>query len=1251
MSNNFSYKVGGSLTEDAPSYVVRQADSDLYNELKAGNFCYIFNSRQMGKTSLQVRTIKRLQAEGIACTTIDISGRGSKDINPEQWYAGIVYTLVANFEIANPSEFIRTWWKENCELSPLQRLDIFVENIFLGKLQNEIVIFIDEIDSILSFQFEADDFFSWIRSCYEKRNFNSEFNRITFALLGVATPSDLIADKIRTPFNIGRAIQLNGFQSSEISPLAEGLKGKIENPQAVLKEVLAWTGGQPFLTQKLCDLLVTPQNFILYSSLKAQGEITASEWVKNIAIQQIVENWDSLDEPPHLKTIQDRILMSRHNTGALLGLYQKILQLGQIPASDSPEQIELRLSGLVVEQQGYLRVYNRIYASVFDLNWVEKALADLRPYSEALSAWFASSCQDNSRLLRGKALEDAKKWAANKSLNQQDYQFLTGSQEFEKQEIATALSLQEEESRILAQANETLTTAQHQAKRQIRIGGGVLICSLIGATIAFASATHQLREAQEGTRLEQAGVAALQQFETKQIESLVTAVNAGQKLKQLVKDGRSLEKYPAISPVLALQTILDNIREVKQFVAHKDVITSVNWSHDGKFLVTASADKTARIWNFSGKLMAELKGHKEQVNSADFSRDGKHILTTGVDKTARIWDTSGKQLAILKHQEYVTSASFSPDGKRVITTSDRLPATSSDTKPLVNNSDDKIAHIWDLSGNLLIQLKHQDKVNSASYSPDGKYILTASNDKTARIWDTSGKLLVTLRGHSGAVKSAYWSPNGKYILTNSDDCYVWDVSGKQIARFKVDDKWATVDAGFSPDSERIFVSTPFKTYVKDLSGRLIREIKLQKVLNGDAEFSPDGKRFFTTDNTIKVWGISGNLLSELVGNQRSPHWSPDGKYIVTFGQDRIIRIWDLSNKIPVTIKSKDDITEASWSPDGKYIVTPTKKSVLMWDKFGKQLARFQGHSDIVSRANFSPDGKLIVTASYDKTARVWNPSGKQLLLLSGDDDKLGYAAFSPDGKYILTVNYNSKSRIWSASGKLLATFQRAYAGWSPNGKYIMAMSHNNKTSLWNLSGKKIVEFEGNTSFNLGANFSRDGERIVTTNGNIATIWNTSGQKLSEFKANQDIYNPSFSPDGKLVITTSQDNSVIIWDTSGKELVEIPHQDVVRDAIFSPDGKRIVTASDDRTIRMWDISGKQLAQYKHSSVFFVVEVNFSPDGKYILAQVNGKSSNGKELLIWHVDELDGLLTRGCDWLKDYLNTHPQVRERLKVCWGK
>ncbi len=1251
MNNNFSYKVGGSLSENAPSYVVRKADFDLYNELKAGNFCYIFNSRQMGKTSLQVRTIKRLQAEGIACTTIDISGRGSKDINPEQWYAGIVYTLVANFGIANPSEFIRTSWKENSELSPLQRLDIFIEEILLEKIQSKIVIFIDEIDSILSLNFPCDDFFSWIRSCYEKRNFNKEFNRITFVLLGVATPSDLIADKVRTPFNIGSAIQVNGFQIDEVSPLAAGFK-EVENPQAVLKEVLDWTGGQPLLTQKLCDLLAG------FPGLKNQD-------VENIVRQKIIDNWESFDEPPHLKTIKDRILRSKHNTGALLGLYQKILQLGQIPADDSPEQIELRLSGLVVENQGYLQVYNRIYATVFDLNWVEKELMNLRPYSEALSAWVTSNFQDDSRLLRGKALEDANIWAADKSLSKQDYQFLNASQELEKQEITTALAIQEEESRILAQANDTLTTAQHKAKRQIRIGGGVLICSVIGATIAFIGANHQLQEAQEGTKLERAGVTALKQFETKQIESLVTAMDAGQRLKNLVQDGRSLEKYPATSPLLALQTITNNIREVKQFATHQDNITTVNWSHDGKFLITGSTDKTARIWNLSGKLITELKGHKDGVYKAEFSPDGRHIITASYGKNVRIWDFSGKQVAIIKHQEWVNSASFSPDGKRIITISQQ-PQTETivNGKSVVSGSDEKIVRIWDLSGNLLLQLK--DTVNSASFSPDSKYILTASNDKTARIWDTSGKLVKALSGHTKAVSSAYWSPNGKYILTNSDDSYVWDISGKQIARFKVDDRSGNADAGFSPDSQRIFVTTSEKTYVWDLSGRLIREIKNQKELNSNAEFSPDGKQFFTTDDTIKVWDIrdgaakawdlSADLIAELAGDQRSPRWSPDGKHIVTYGFDRNVRIWNLSDEIPVVtanINSKDKINGASWSPDGKYVVTPTWKSVLLWDKFGKQLARFQGHSGIVSSANFSPDGKKIVTASVDKTARVWNTSGKQLLLLSGHEKGLDYAAFSPDGKHILTTTYDGKSRIWSDTGKLISTFKARGMTWSPNSKYIIAKfdyDGKNYSSLWNISGEKIVEFPASEYSYLGANFSPDGERIVASNGRIATIWNTSGKKLSEIKANQDIFSPSFSPDGKRIIATSTNNTAIIWDTNGKQLVEIPHQSPIVYAKFSPDGKRILTASKDKKFQIWDTSGKQLAEYKYLSTF-ITEAKFSPDGKYILAHVQGNQPQGNEVLIWQIDHLDGLLTRGCDWLKDYLNSNPQVRERLKVCRSK
>ena len=180
---------------------------------------------------------------------------------------------------------------------------------------------------------------------------------------------------------------------------------------------------------------------------------------------------------------------------------------------------------------------------------------------------------------------------------------------------------------------------------------------------------------------------------------------------------------------------------------HTSSIWSATFSPDDKYIVSASSDKTIRIWDAkTGKQIVEpLEGHTDSVEFATFSHDGKYIVSASWDKTVRIWETkTGKQISKLLegHTESVKSATFSPDGKYIVLA-----------------SSDKTIRIWDANtGKQIVEplVGHTEIVYFSTFSSDGKYIVSASRDRTIRIWDakTGKQIGRPLEGHTESVESS-----------------------------------------------------------------------------------------------------------------------------------------------------------------------------------------------------------------------------------------------------------------------------------------------------------------------------------------------------------------------------------------------------------------------------------------------------------------------------------------------------------------
>jgi len=353
------YTVGGTVQAGGGIYLSRRADEELLVLCRNSVFAYVLATRQVGKSSLMVQTSEQLNREGIRSVIIDLSALGTQ-LSAEEWYLGVLTTLEDQLLLDTD---VIDWWESRANLGMTQRLTLFFEEVLLWEIEAPIVIFVDEIDTTLSLDF-TDDFYAAIRYLYTSRYRQPAFSRLSFVLVGVATPSDLIRDPKRTPFNIGRRVDLTDFTVEEALPLAAGWGLSPEGAKQAIAAVLAWTGGHPFLTQRLCAALVERER------------IPRSEAEMEPAVEQTFLGAMS-DRNSNLLFVRDILTKRSPDLSAVLTTYREVLRNKQ-PVLDEAQSLvksHLKLSGVVLRREdGVLRVRNPIYRRAFDESWVTKHL-------------------------------------------------------------------------------------------------------------------------------------------------------------------------------------------------------------------------------------------------------------------------------------------------------------------------------------------------------------------------------------------------------------------------------------------------------------------------------------------------------------------------------------------------------------------------------------------------------------------------------------------------------------------------------------------------------------------------------------------------------------------------------------------------------------------------------------------------------------------------------------------------------------
>ena len=518
------FQFTGGLLERA-IYVERAADRLLPEALLAGEYCHILAPRQIGKTSLCFRTARELTRKGVRCALVDVTAAGTPSTS-EEWYFGLVDEIARRLKLPDPLDV----WQKRAGVAPAQRFRDYVRALVEDDPDGPpVVVFLDEIEMVRLAPVDVDDFLLLLRSFHEERGQSPALRRLSFCLIGVTTPNDLIKNKSVTPFNVSKPIRVDDFTRAECDALAPGLEALDASAPALLDAVYAWTDGHPYMTMRACFELARRKK-----ATRGAEQAAVDEVVRELFLDRPLED-------TNLNYAARRFEDTKfERDGARLAdklqLYRTVLARKDPPAhNESAVQMELRICGMVKDVETspgkrVLRPRNRIYEQALDGEWL-RAKGDRRFFAEAVWKWMDAG-KDGAALLRGVVLEKALAWSKSNVLSEDEQAFLDASQrqvtqslEEERvritQEVAIVQTAQKEAGAELSRARDALAQAlaekrdaeaarealaDHQArlKASMRATRSWLYVALSGLVLAAVIAGLLVQRARHETQDEQA---------------------------------------------------------------------------------------------------------------------------------------------------------------------------------------------------------------------------------------------------------------------------------------------------------------------------------------------------------------------------------------------------------------------------------------------------------------------------------------------------------------------------------------------------------------------------------------------------------------------------------------------------------------------------------------------------------------------------------------------------------------------------